>query len=135
VPAGQTYTTRFVNNTSGANNWNNFCIALSKADLSLGADGEYAVVRADNYGWGNGYAACTPVCDNGGDWATWLEAMDGAVVTASITNNGDGTADVKAVIIGNNGMTYKQEYNGINTVDPNDFNFRFVVDNSHMIFE
>ena len=135
VPAGQTYTTRFVNYTSGANNWNNFCIALVKADLTLGANGEYAVVRADNYGWGNGYAACTPVCDNGGDWASWLKAMDEAKVTASITNNGDGTADVKCVIIGNDGKTYKQEYNGINTVDPNDLNFRFVVDNSHLTFE
>ena len=135
VPAGQTVTTRIVNYTSGANNWNNFCVALVKADLNLGAEGEYAVVRADNYGWGNGYAACTPVCDNGGDWATWLQAMDDAKVTVSITNKGDGTADVKAVIIGNDGNTYRQEYNGINTIDPNDLNFRFVVDNSHLVFE
>jgi hypothetical protein len=101
------------------------------------ADGatEYAVVRADNYGWGNGYAACTPVCDNGGDWATWLKAMDGAKVTAYITNNGNGTADVKCVIIGSDGKTYKQEYNGINTVDPNNCYFNLTVDNSHIEFD
>ena len=126
----ETFVSTFTNYTSGANNWNNFVVVLCKADNS-----EYAVVRADNYGWGDGYAACTPTCDNGGDWATWLAAMDGAKVTTYITNNGDGTADVKAVIIGNNGNTYTQEYNGINTVDPNDFYFRYTVDGCHLEFD
>ena len=133
VPVGKTYTTRFKNYTSGANNWNNFCVALSKADLTLGADGEYAVVRADNFGWGNGYAACTPTGTQG-DWATWLAAMDDATVTVSVTNNGS-TADVKCVMIGNNGVTYKQDYIGISPIDGSDFNFRFVVDGSHLVFE
>ena len=126
----ETFVSTFTNYTSGANNWNNFVVVLCKADNS-----EYAVVRSDNYGWGDGYAACTPVCDNGGDWGTWLAAMDGAKVTTYVTNNGDGTADVKAVIIGNNGNTYTQEYNGINTVDPNDFYFRYTVDGCHLEFD
>ena len=127
----ETFVSTFTNYTSGANNWNNFCVVLCSSDGAT----EYAVVRADNYGWGNGYAACTPVCDNGGDWATWLKAMDGAKVTAYITNNGDGTADVKCVIIGSDGKTYKQEYNGINTVDPNNCYFNLTVDNSHIEFD
>ena len=100
------------------------------------ADGstEYAVVRADNFGWGIGYDACTHEGTQG-DWATWLAAMDGAKVTTYVTNNGDGTADVKAVMEGTNGETYTQEYNGINTVDPNDFYFRFTVDNCHLEFD
>ena len=130
VAAGETFVQTFTNYTSGLNNWNNFVVVLCKADNT-----EYAVVRADNYGWGTGYDACTPTCDNGGDWATWLAAMDGAKVTTYITNNGDGTADVKAVIIGNNGNTYTQEYNGINTVDPNDFYFRYTVDGCHLEFD
>jgi hypothetical protein len=134
VAPGETFVSTFTNYTSGANNWNNFCIVLSKGDLSLGADGEYAVVRADNYGWGNGYAACTATGTQG-DWATWLAAMDGAKVTTYITNNGNGTADVKAVMVGNDGVTYEQSYTGINTVDPNDFYFRFVVDGSHIEFD
>ena len=134
VAPGETFVSTFTNYTSGANNWNNFCIVLLKGDLTLGADGEYAVVRSDNYGWGNGYAACTP---SGGqaDWAAWLAAMDGAKVTTYVTNNGDGTADVKAVMVGTDGVTYEQSYIGINTIDPNDFYFRFVVDNSHMEFD
>jgi hypothetical protein len=126
----ETFVSTFTNYTSGANNWNNFVVVLCKADNT-----EYAVVRADNYGWGTGYDACTPTCDNGGDWGTWLAAMDGAKVTTYITNNGDGTADVKAVISGNDGNTYTQEYTGINTVDPDDFYFRYTVDGSHLEFD
>jgi hypothetical protein len=134
VAPGETFVSTFTNYSSGANNWNNFVICLVKGDLSLGADGEYAILRADNYGWGAGYAACTPTGTQG-DWATWLKAMDGAKVTAYITNNGDGTADVKAVMVGNNGETYEQSYTGISNIDPNDFYFRYTVDNSHIEFD
>ena len=129
VAPGETFVTNFTNYTSGQNNWNNFCVVLCKADNT-----EYAVVRADNYGWGDGYGACST---SGGqsDWGAWLKAMDGAKVTTYVTNNGNGTADVKAVMLGNDGNTYVQEYNGINTVDPNDFYFRFTVDGSHIEFD
>ena len=125
----ETKVVNFTNYTSGAANWNNFCVVLCKA-----SNAEYAVVRADNYGWGDGYAACTP---SGGhaDWAAWLAAMNGAKVTAYVTNNGDGTADVKAVMVGNDGVTYNQEYIGINTIDPDDFYFRFTVDGCHLVFD
>ena len=129
VAPGETYVSTFTNYSSGANNWNNFVIVLCKEDNS-----EYAVVRADNYGWGDGYAACTPVGTQG-DWATWLAAMDGAKVTTFVTNNGDGTADIKAVMVGNDGMTYTQEYIGINTIDPENFYFRFTVDGCHLEFD
>jgi len=129
VAPGETYVSTFTNYSSGANNWNNFVIVLCKEDNS-----EYAVVRADNYGWGDGYAACTPVGTQG-DWATWLAAMDGAQVTTFVTNNGDGTADIKAVMVGNDGMTYTQEYIGINTIDPENFYFRFTVDGCHLEFD
>jgi len=128
VGPNETFVSTFTNYTSGASNWNNFVVVLCKADNS-----EYAVLRADNYGWGDGYAACTP-SGTQGDWATWLAAIEGAKVTTYVTNNGDGTADVKAVMEGTNGETYTQEYIGINTVDPNDFYFRFTVDKCHLEF-
>ncbi len=131
VAAGETFVSTFTNYSNGANNWNNFVIVLCSADGSK----EYAVVRADNYGWGDGYAACTPTCDNGGDWASWLSAMDGAKVTTYITNNGDGTADIKAVMVGNDGRTFTQNYTGINTVDPNNCYFNFTVDGSHLEYD
>ena len=129
VGPNETFVSSFTNYTSGANNWNNFVIVLCKEDNS-----EYAVVRADNYGWGDGYGACMPMGSQG-DWATWLAAMDGAKVTTYVTNNGDGTADVKAVMVGNDGVTYTQEYNGINTIDPENFYFRFTVDGCHLEFD
>ena len=130
VGPNETFVTTFTNYTSGANNWNNFCVVLCNSDGST----EYAVVRADNYGWGSGYDACTP---SGGqaDWAAWLKAMDGAKVTTYVTNNGNGTADVKAVMVGNDGQTYEQSYTGINTVDPDNFYFNFTIDNSHIEFD
>lgn len=117
VPAGQTKSITFTNYSSLSDNWNNFVVILRKADLT-----EYAVVRADNYGWGTGYGACTP---NGtqGDWATWLAGMNGAKVTVYVTNCGNGTADVQAVMVGTTSTISTQCYWGINTIDANDLNF------------
>jgi hypothetical protein len=126
----ETKVATFTNYSSCVNNWNNFCVVLCKADNS-----EYAVVRADNFGWGDGYAACTTTMEDGRDWEAWRPAMNGANVTTYVTNNGDGTADVKAVMVGNNGAIYTQEYKGINTVDPDNFYFRFTVDGSHLVFD
>ena len=128
VPAGQTYTTRFTNYTNGAANWNNFVVVLTRQDNS-----EYAVVRADNFGWGDSYAAAT-LSGGQADWVAWLAAMDGAKVTVSITNNG-GSADVKCVMVGNDGVTYYQDYIGISPIDGEDFRFRFTCEGSHLVFE
>ena len=129
VEPKETKVVNFTNYTTGENNWNNFVIVLNKENLA-----EYAVVRADNYGWGDGYAAAT---NSGGqaDWDAWRAAMNGAKVTAYITNNGDGTANIKAVMHGTDGVDYVQEYNGINTIDPDDFYFRFTIDGCHLVFD
>ncbi len=128
VPAGQTKSITFTNYSSLSDNWNNFVVILRKADLT-----EYAVVRADNYGWGTGYGACTP---NGtqGDWATWLAGMNGAKVTVYVTNCGNGTADVQAVMVGTTSTISTQCYWGINTIDANDLNFALTVDGCHLVF-
>ena len=133
VPSHTVCTINFTNFTSGVNNWNNFVVVLNKADLA-----EYAVVRADNFGWGDGYGACTPAGGFGDDadaWAAWRVAMNGAKVTVKIVNNGDGTADVKAVMHGTDGKDYTQDYIGINTIDPDNLYFRFTVDSSYLVFE
>ena len=129
IPAGETFEFNFTNYTSGANNYNNYVVILRKADLA-----EYAVVRADNYGWGNGYAACTPIGTQG-DWATWLATMNGAKVKLFVTNCNNGTADIQAIVTGNDGSVTTQSYLGINTIDPSDLNVSFVVDSSHLKFD
>lgn len=129
IPAGETFEFNFTNYSSGAGNWNNYVVILRKADLA-----EYAVVRADNYGWGNGYAACTPVGTQG-DWATWLATMNGAKVKLFVTNCNNGTADIQAIVTGNDGSVTTQSYLGINTIDPSDLNVAFTVDSSHLKFD
>ena len=128
IPAGETFEFNFTNYSSGVNNWNNYVVILRKADLA-----EYAVVRADNYGWGNGYAACTPIGTQG-DWATWLATMNGAKVKMFVTNCNNGTADVQAIVTGTDGSVTTQSYLGINTIDPSDLNVAFTVDSSHLKF-
>ena len=128
IPAGETFEFNFTNYSSGANNWNNYVVILRKADLT-----EYAVVRADNYGWGNGYAACTPIGTQG-DWATWLATMNGAKVKLFVTNCNNGTADIQAIVTGTDGSVTTQSYLGINTIDPSDLNVAFTVDSSHLKF-
>lgn len=132
VAPGETFATRFTNYSNGQNNWNNFVIVLTKANAE-----EYAVVRADNFGWGAGYDNNPNLVTSGGqaDWGAWLAAMDGAKVTTAVTNNGDGTADVHAVMEGTDGITYVQEYKGIAIDDPDDFYFHFTVDGSHIEFD
>ena len=61
--------------------------------------------------------------------------MEGAKVTVTVTNNGDGTADVKAIMIGNDGEEYWQKYEGISISDPDDVWFRFTVDGSCLVFD
>lgn len=104
VPVGETRFIKFTNFTSRVENYHNFVVVLRKSNLI-----EYAVVRADNYGWGDGYAACLT---SGGqaDWVAWRDEMDGAKVTVYVTNCGNGTADVQAVMVGNAGTTSTQYY-------------------------
>lgn len=99
VPVGETRFIKFTNFTSRVENYHNFVVVLRKSNLI-----EYAVVRADNYGWGDGYAACLT---SGGqaDWVAWRDEMNGAKVTVYVTNCGNGTADVEAVMVGNAGTT------------------------------
>ena len=127
VPNGETRHFVFTN-YAGANNWNNWVVVLRNA-----AKAEYAVVRSDNYGWGNGYS--TALLSGGqADWVTWLAAMNGAKVDVFVTNVGNGTADVQAVMHGTDGKTYTQYYLGISTVDPSDLNVDFTVDGCHLVF-
>lgn len=140
IPIGETKSITFTNYNNLVatyNNlvatWNNYVVVLRKNDLT-----EYAVVRADNYGWdgnaedGMGYEACI---HEGTQGDTWLAEMNRAKVTVYVTNCGNGTADVQAVMVGNTAATSTQYYLGINTVDPNDLNFALTVDGCHLVFE
>ena len=129
VPMGQTRKVVFTNYSSKANNWNNFVIVLRTQNNT-----EYAVLRADNFGWGSGYGSCVHGGTQG-DWAPWLASMDGAKVTVYITNVNNGTADVQIVMRGTDGKTYTQHYLGIDSINPNDLYFAFTIDSCHLVFD
>lgn len=131
VSVGETKTLKFKNYSDLTANWNNFLVVLRKADNT-----EYAVLRADNYGMGNGYAACihdgTQYQDQ--TWETWLQGMNGAEVTVYVTNCGNGTADVQIVMTGTTGVTSTQYYLGVNTIDSNDLSFAMSVERAYLVF-
>ncbi|MCR4586941.1 MAG: LamG domain-containing protein [Lachnospiraceae bacterium] len=118
VPEGESRTVYFKNYNDGGDNWHNFYVVLQNVPAGHGADAnadyaEYAVVRADNYGWGTGYEGIvTPECD--WDWGTFMADTNGASVELTVTNNGD-TADVVAVVTSEDGKLYHQNYPGIKT--------------------
>ncbi|WP_299269767.1 hypothetical protein [uncultured Prevotella sp.] len=135
LPAGATREFNLTNYSSGAGNWNNYYVILRDAAKTAP---EYAVVRADNYGWGSGYDACTHVgtqLEAYPNWEGWLATMNGAKVKVFVTNCNNGTADVQAIVTGTDGTTTYQRYTGINNINPSDLFVSFTVDSSHLVFE
>jgi hypothetical protein len=60
--------------------------------------------------------------------------MDDALVTVSVTNNG-GSADVRIVMVGNDGRTFTQDYTGIAPIDGDNLDMHLTVDGCHLVFE
>ena len=94
---GATLTLKLNNYSDGVNNWDNFVLAFTNTavttDLVASADNypgyaEYAVLRADAFGWGDGAYAATFECSWGDNWAGWLALMTAAQVEVVITRAG-----------------------------------------------
>lgn len=94
---GATLTFNINNYSDGVNNWDNLVTAFTntavKADLIPSADNyegyaEYAVLRADAFGWGYPDGAVAFEFSWGDDWAGWLKLMTAANIQMSITRNG-----------------------------------------------
>ena len=61
--------------------------------------------------------------------------MDGAKVTLYVTNNGDGTAEIKADIVALNGNTYSFNYANLGGINPDDFYFKLTLEKAHLEFD
>ena len=134
IESNKSYSTTFTNYTSGGNNWNNYVVVLRKADKT-----EYAVMRSDDYCWGdavggNGGPLITHSNSASADWGAWLAQMNGAKVTVTVTNYGDNTADVVAEVTGTEGLTSTQKYLGI-PVESSDLYLDFTTDGCHYVFD
>ncbi len=122
VPSGESVTVNFTNYNNQGANWNNFIVVLQNvaAGHSAADDAaykEYAVLRADNFGW-NAIANTADLATLGWElacdwnWDTFVKDMNGAEVALTVTNNGT-TADVVAVVTTVAGKTYTQSYKNI----------------------
>lgn len=116
---GETVTVKLNNYSMGAANWNNYCMVFTNVETpghSMPSDvagyAEYAVVRADLYGWGDAAYALNVVSNNwlvtedgDADWAAWRAGMTDAEVTLSLTRNGSDIT-IEATAVCANGQTY-----------------------------
>ncbi|MBP5331254.1 MAG: hypothetical protein J6Y89_05325, partial [Lachnospiraceae bacterium] len=120
VAEGKTEYFSFTNSTNGETTWNNFLVVLQTTPTGHSANtegyAEYAVVRADNFGWGAGYDNIA-VADTDFNIDTFAAEMDGANVLVAITNNG-ATADIHCTMTTLSGKVLYQNYNGIATNGP-----------------
>lgn len=132
VEPGQTVVSSFTNYCNQDANYKNFIIVV----CGEGSQPEYAVMRADCWAWGigvDGNEDFVKQC-SWTDWDGWLKTMNESKVTTYVTNNGDGTADVRMTIIGSNGVAQTQEYLNIIYVDPANMYMNFTNEGSHQVF-
>lgn len=125
VAAGESYEFNMMLYSDNLGNWHSPSVVLRNADL-----GEYAVVRMDNYGWGDGYA--TALLESDWNWDTFMTSQNLSLVKITVTNNGNGTADVLYNVTYANGEEHFQKYSGI-TVDSSDLQAALVPEASYLV--
>lgn len=111
IPANQTFHTKFINHTSGADNWHNWNLVVA-TDADRGAAGysEYFVLRSDLFGWGNADYNADNITNEGyGDWEQFKKNMEGATVDMTVERRG-AEVYVTAVATCKDGTVYKEMY-------------------------
>ncbi len=141
IPSNKLLHLEFINHGSGANNWNNWNLAVANA--VRGADGyaEYFVLRSDAYGWGNSDFNLKMLTQNypdtdgdGSVWNDFLKTMEGAHVSIDIDHSATGNVYVTATAVGTNGTTlvatYQQPVSATDAI-----NAFLVCDGSHFVMK
>ena len=124
VPSGESRTFKMKCYSDNAANWHSPSTILRKANMA-----EYAVVRMDNFGWGDGYSTATLTSD--WDWDVFTANINDSDIEITITNNGDNTADIEYNVTYANGNTHFQKYAGI-TVDSSDLTTALVIEGAYL---
>lgn len=131
IAAGESYTFKFFQYSTGEDVWNGACTILRNIDWATN-NVEYVVTRPDNYGWGTGWEGTvgTP------GWPS-IEALQAALnmamIEVTVTNNGDDTASIKYTFNCANGETYTQEYSNIAVVS-SDLSAALTIDECYLVF-
>lgn len=107
-----TFSFSFTNHTDKGEVWNNWILAITNGKERGGSGyNEYAVLRADAYGWGDyaNDAQREAGMANDYDWTTFKDDMDGANVDLTVSIKGT-TMDMKAITTTTEGKTYTYTY-------------------------
>ncbi|WP_243349440.1 hypothetical protein [Parabacteroides sp. FAFU027] len=143
IPSNKLLHLEFINYGSGANNWNNWNLAVTNniADRSSTDYKEYFLLRSDAYGWGNSdfnlkmITQNYPDTDGDGDiWNDFRKTMQGARVSIDIDHSATGNVYVTATAVGTNGTTLVETYQQpVSATDA--INAFLVCDGSHFVMK
>ena len=132
VAAGESVSFEMDVYSTAAENWHAPVAVLRKADLTLGAEGEYAVVRQDNFGWGGGFVNADENKASDWNWDLFKPMLDNAHVVITATNNGDNTATIRFDVTWANGENHFQEYKNI-AIDSADAQLGVTIDSCYLV--
>ena len=107
-----TFRFSFTNHSDMANNWDNWLLAVTNGrERSTSGYKEYAVIRADAYGWGDYAIEAQRAAGMASDynWDTFKADMNGAKVDITLTI-ADGKMDMKALTTTADGRTFNYTY-------------------------
>lgn len=125
VASGATKVFKLYTYSTNAFNWNSPVTILRRANLA-----EFAVVRMDNFGWGDGFGTATGTHD--WDFGTMASNISGSYIEITVTNNGNNTANIRYDVTHDNGETHFQNYAGV-TVDSADLTCALTVDGCYLV--
>lgn len=125
VASGTSKVFKLYTYSTNAFNWNSPVTILRRANLT-----EFAVVRMDSFGWGDGFGTATSTHD--WDFGTMASNIYGSYVEITVTNNGNNTANIRYDVTYANGETHFQNYAGV-TVDSADLTCALTVDGCYLV--
>ena len=126
----------FKNYTDKVNNWDNWLVVITNGE-ERGTDGykEYAVLRADAYGWGD-YATEEQRAEGMAhdyNWDTFLDDMDGATVDLSVSfRDGKMSLFAATTTATNQHYTYTYDVSGLPAGPKGAF---LTLEKSHLVLE
>ena len=85
----------------------------------------------DNFGWGDDNSAGV-VAESNWNWDAFMSMQNMSMVTITVTNNGDGTAEILYNVTYPNGEEHFQKYSNI-IVDSADLQTALVTEESYLV--
>ena len=113
--------------SKSAENYHSPCVILRNAALA-----EYVVTRMDHFGWGTSWTDAVAKTSNW-NWDFFKQNLTYSLVTITVKNNGNNTADIKYDVVYPNGENHFQYYTNI-TVDSADLQTAIVLESSYLVF-